>query len=132
MTRTTLLSGPWPDAEGRKEACADPASVLASLPDDTHCSVLVGTGDFTLGELRQALARTTPMFLTTKQAAERWGYSSESWAKWAKEDLLEGAWQDVDGGPWHLPSESCEDHVDHLRQQSATQKRRRFRGPRKR
>lgn len=39
----------------------------------------------------------------TKQAAEKWGVSQATVAKWCREDKIKGATQDKKGSTWHIP-----------------------------
>jgi hypothetical protein len=101
------------------------AEMLAELPDDTRVSVTIGSGDVRVRELREAFTGPSPhAVLTTGQAAEQFGYSADTWRRWAGD--IAGAYQDDDGrGTWRLPVVGC---IEHLRRLSAP-KRRRRRGP---
>lgn len=88
------------------------ANALSQLPDDTRCSLTVGSGDMTVGELRDALASDEAELLSVSQAHARWpAYSKETWRRAAAEGEVRGAWQDVENGPWRLPARSCEEYV---------------------
>lgn len=39
----------------------------------------------------------------TKQAAEKWGVSQATVAKWCREEKIKGATQDKKGSTWHIP-----------------------------
>lgn len=39
----------------------------------------------------------------TKQAAEKWGVSQATVAKWCRNNLIDGVTQDKKGAPWHIP-----------------------------
>lgn len=40
----------------------------------------------------------------TKEAAARWGYSQETIRKWCADGKIEGATQDKERSPWHIPA----------------------------
>jgi hypothetical protein len=82
------------------------AQAIASLPPDTRVSIIVGQGDMTADELREAFANQGPLYLTTAQASERYGWGRKYWARIGPE--MAGAFND---GHWHLPVEGCEAHV---------------------
>lgn len=42
----------------------------------------------------------------TKEAAEKWGVSQKSVAKWCREGKIPGATQDKKGSPWHIPPDA--------------------------
>jgi hypothetical protein len=92
--------------------------ILASLPGETRCSLIVGSGEMTVDELRAALTSEGPLFLTTAQASERYGWSRKYWAKVGRD--MPGAFTD---GQWHLPVEGCEAHVAAKASQSTRRKR---------
>lgn len=102
---------------------------LAALPDDLRCSLIVGSGDMTVGELREMFARPSAFrVLTTGQASEAFGYSGETWRGWADEGRIHGAYRDEgETGAWRLPMLGCEEHLARL--QSGTLHRKRKRGP---
>lgn len=103
---------------------------LSNLPDDTRCALIVGQGDMTVGELREALRcrEESERVLTTGEAAETFGYAASTWAKWADEGLVDGAYRDDgDSGYWRLPLVGCRDHLADLRR--GRNVRRRKRGP---
>lgn len=39
----------------------------------------------------------------TKQAAEKWGVTQATVAKWCRKKMIEGATQDKKGSTWHIP-----------------------------
>ena len=39
----------------------------------------------------------------TKQAAEKWGVTQATVAKWCRNNLINGVTQDKKGAPWHIP-----------------------------
>lgn len=39
----------------------------------------------------------------TKEASEKWGVSQETVQRWCREGKIEGATQDKNGSPWHIP-----------------------------
>lgn len=82
------------------------AHTLASLPDTTRVSVIVGQGDITVEQLREAFTTEGPRYLTTEQASETFGFGPAYWRDLASE--LPGA---VKGRHWLLPIESCEAHM---------------------
>ena len=87
------------------------AAALAHLPNDTRVSITVGAGDITMGQIRAAASQSRPdRLLTTTEASEAFGYSSDTWRKWASAGEIEGASQDAEGGPWRLPYGACEAH----------------------
>ena len=95
------------------------AEMLSGLPDDTHVAVTVGSGELTVGEMREAFSAGNPdRVLTTTQAAVEFGYSGNSWQKWAAAGRIEKAWQDAETGPWRLPYASCKAHRDNLQRRA--------------
>lgn len=42
----------------------------------------------------------------TKQKSEEWGYSMSTISNWCRKGLIEGANQDKEGSPWHIPKEA--------------------------
>lgn len=92
---------------------------LANLPDDMPCTLTVGTGPYTLGQLKQALAVEGVVEIGTRQAAGRWGRAPETWALLARNGMIEGAYQDGVGGPWRLPLESCERYIENRRKEAS-------------
>lgn len=105
------------------------AQMFGALPGDTRCGVLIGSGDLTLAELREALALPSgARVITTGQAAELLGYSADTWRGWAEAGEVDGAYRD-DGtdGHWRLPLAACEEHLARL--QGGALHRRRKRGP---
>lgn len=101
---------------------------LAALPDDTRCSLVVGSGDLTVAELREAIGKPSEFrVLTTGQAAELLGYSGDTWRAWAASGQVHGCYRDDEGGTWRLPMVECERHLARL--QSGALHRRRKRGP---
>lgn len=91
------------------------SEALETLPDSMRCSLQIGTGDFTIKDLRDYLAR--PEVISTADAHRRWPrYSESTWRKWAREGKLEGAWRDEAGGPWSLPVAGCQAWLDERRE----------------
>lgn len=76
---------------------------VASLPDD-HVVYVPGHGETTLGAIRGVQAR----MITTVEAAALFSYKPETWAGWAKDGLIEGAYRDR---LWRLPVEACQAHI---------------------
>jgi hypothetical protein len=86
--------------------------VLAELPDDAMVTVSVRVGDW----LRAREAKSGgPEILTTTQASRAFGYEAEAWRRWAVQGRIDGAWQDSEGGAWHLPRRACQGHLRSLR-----------------
>ena len=83
------------------------ATALAALPRDTRVSIIVGQGDLTVDELVRAFVDTSPVMLTTEQAAERFGFQPTYWRKIAP--TIAGS---VKGRAWLLPVEGCEAHME--------------------
>lgn len=104
------------------------AELLAQLPDDARVTVTVGAGDLRVADLREAFAGPDPRrLLTTGEAADTFGYSPDSWRRWAPN--VPGAYQDEgDGSYWRLPYTGCVDHLARLRAERS-RVRRRTRGP---
>lgn len=107
----------------------DVALALASLPEDTKVSVMVGSGHLTMGQLRAAFVHQPKGILTTVDSAKIFGYSSDTWAKWASDGLIEGAYQDGPRGIWRLPYEGVEARIERVRADKAKRKVGRRRGP---
>ena len=42
----------------------------------------------------------------TKEASEKWGYNQDTIRKWCKAGLIDGASQDAEGSPWHIPKDA--------------------------
>jgi hypothetical protein len=91
---------------------------LASLPDDTPVSLIVGSGSMTKGELAAALTDAGPVYITTAEASRRYSRSPKWWARAAKK--IPGAHMDRH---WRLPVRGCEEHL------AALIRPRRKRGP---
>ena len=94
----------------------DAAAVLAHLPEDAKVTVTVTLADWL--RAREA-TRGGPAVLTTKQAADTFGYSPERWRRWAESGRVAGAWQDGRGGPWRLQRTACEAHLRSLTKRAA-------------
>lgn len=45
-------------------------------------------------------------YMGTKEAAEKWGYSQTTIAKWCREKLID-AEQDAAGSPWRIPIDTA-------------------------
>lgn len=105
------------------------AAALSALPDTTRCSLVVGSGDMTVAELREAIGKPSAFrVLTTGQAAELLGYSGDTWRDWASSGQVRGCYRDDgEGGTWRLPMVECEEHLARL--QSGSLHRKRKRGP---
>ena len=43
----------------------------------------------------------------TKEAADKWGCSQDTVAKWCREGKIEGVNQDSPGSPWHIPQDTA-------------------------
>lgn len=91
------------------------AQWLAELPDDARCAITVGSGDLTIGELREALALPPDRLVTTGGASSELGYSADTWREWADEGKIPGAFRDAPDGYWRLPLAACRDHIEGLR-----------------
>lgn len=90
---------------------------LANLPDSTRVSLIVGSGDMTMGELRELLSREEDeRVLTTGEASEVFGYSQSQWTTWAADGEIDEAYRDDgDSGYWRLPALGCREHLARLR-----------------
>ncbi len=42
----------------------------------------------------------------TKEAAEKWGYTQATIAKWCRDGLIPNASQDAKNSPWHIPKDA--------------------------
>ena len=99
------------------------------LSDTVRCSLIVGSGDMTVGELRASLANG-PIYLTPKMAEDMFGiYRKRTWSEWCSEGIVAEAWQDAVGGTWRFPVASAEAVIAQKRN-GTTSKRRGLRGPR--
>ena len=76
------------------------------IPDDAICYV-VGHGETTVGALRGQAVR----YVTTHEAARLFSYRPETWARWAADGVIRGAFRDR---MWRLPLAECEAHVARL------------------
>ena len=63
-----------------------------------------------LGNPQEAEPRA-PQILSTRQAARWFGLNPKRWRVWAEEGLIEGAFQEAEGGPWRLPVEGCQRRI---------------------
>ncbi len=43
------------------------------------------------------------MEMGTKEAAEKWGVTQATVAKWCREGRIAGVTHDAPGSPWHIP-----------------------------
>ena len=59
-------------------------------------------------------SRDDSSFLTVDQAARLLGVSESTARNYCKKDLLPGAYQDWENGPWHIPSESVANLIENL------------------
>jgi len=78
----------------------------ADLPNDTLV-LIPGYGETTAGALRAL----RPEYITTEKAEEIFSYRRETWAKWARDGLIDGARHDR---TWRLPLASCRAHLRQL------------------
>lgn len=94
---------------------------LERMPHDEVLQHRAGT---LLKLVREEVTERPKHVLSTREAAEEFGYSHTYWKKWAGEgkiwtDTSDGervaAWQDDDGAPWRLPYIACVAHLDRLR-----------------
>lgn len=46
------------------------------------------------------------VFMGTKEAAEKWGCTQATVAKWCRENKIKGAEQDAKGSPWRIPADT--------------------------
>lgn len=76
------------------------------IPDDAIAYV-VGYGETTVGALRGEAVR----YVTTEDAARMFSYRPETWARWASEGVIVGAYRDR---MWRLPLASVEAHIARL------------------
>lgn len=97
-----------------------PAEAIAALPDNVTVSVTIGGGGMTVGQLRTALNRSGPVYITTAEAARRYSRTPRWWAREAHK--IPGAMKDTH---WRLPVQGCEQHLADL----LRPKRVRQRGP---
>ncbi len=51
------------------------------------------------------------MDMGTKEAAEKWGVSQATVAKWCREGLIPTATHDGDGSPWHIPKDEKKPNI---------------------
>lgn len=76
------------------------AQLLETLPGDARCGITiqVGEGPYTIDELRTALVARHPRVITTGQAAQVFGWSTDTWARWAQAGEIDGAVQEGEEG----------------------------------
>jgi hypothetical protein len=99
------------------------SEALAGLPDDALVPVR-WVKKLLAGEVVPSEFRV----LTTREAADLFGYSVDTWRGWADEGEVRGAYRDEgEAGTWRLPMKACEEHLARL--QSGALNRRRKRGP---
>lgn len=79
-----------------------------------------------LGNPQEAEPRA-PQILSTRQAARWFGLNPKRWRVWAEQGLVEGAFQESEGGPWRLPVEGCQRRIDEYKN-APRSKRSPFRG----
>lgn len=104
---------------------------LNSLAPDTRLTIMIGTGDFTLAQLRTALAYDEgERMLSTAEASALLGYSRSWWAEQAGAGRVHGAYRTGDNAPWRLPAASCRQHLARLQSEGRPkQPGRKRRGP---
>ena len=78
---------------------------LASLPASTRIWI-DGYGESTVGQVRGSPVE----YITTDEAARRFSYAPETWARWAPS--IPGAFKDR---LWRLPLAGCRAHIARLR-----------------
>jgi hypothetical protein len=98
----------------------DLAAALAALPDGANVTITVAKADL----MRALTPRAGDEAIDTTAAAARFGYTPDRWRRWCADGLIEGAWQDADGGPWHLPAAACERFLAQRKRAGASRKRR--------
>ena len=77
--------------------------------------LVIGSGPWTLDELRAALRESEPELVTCREASERWGRVPNTWYRWARAGKIPGAFQETDGGTWILPVTGCLRRLEYLR-----------------
>ena len=54
------------------------------------------------------------VFMGTKEASEKWGYTQSQISKWCRAGLIEDAEQDKSGCPWRIPiNAECPKNAKH-------------------
>jgi hypothetical protein len=76
------------------------------VPDDAVAYV-PGYGEIRVGDLRGESVR----YVTTVEAARLFSYRPETWARWAGEGVIRGAYRDR---MWRLPLAEVEAHIARL------------------
>ncbi len=100
------------------------ATILPWLQEGDEVSVTMKAGAW-----RRAFEMATggPAVMSTRQAADVFGWSPRRWRGWAKQGLIEDAYQeeDEDGrlGPWRLPREGCRQRVEEEAQRGRSRAR---------
>lgn len=82
---------------------------LPWLGDDAEVTITLRVAD-----LRNAveMANGGPQVMSTRQAADVYGWSPKRWRRWAEEGLVDGAWQEEGKrGAWRLPRDGCRKRV---------------------
>jgi hypothetical protein len=107
------------------------AQMFGALPGDLPVRITVepGQGPYTVDEVRAALKGDHPRVITTGKAAALFGWSADTWARWATAGEVEGAKRD--GARWRLPYEACEAQYRRRMSGAPTGERKRRGRPRK-
>lgn len=108
------------------------SEALSHLPDDTRCSVVLGGGDLTLGELRSALAaQGSNRDMTARELAAEFGHSKDWWQDRARAGEIPGSYQAGERGRWYIPRESATVFLRETRERGSRKRRHRrpWKGP---
>ena len=95
-------------------------AALRHLPDDAEITISLRKADLVTALENKGGG---PRVMTTAQAARVHGYTPERWRRWAQDGRIEGAYQDAEDGPWHLPRAAVEAHIATLARRGATRRR---------
>lgn len=101
------------------------AEWIAGVPGPTRCSLVLGSGDYTVDELRAALAVDSGQRdMTARELAAEFGHSRDWWQDRARAGLLPGAYQSGARGRWYIPRSSATVFLRERRERGAKKTKR--------